>query len=140
MRSSLSRNRQPIALDPPPRITFSPSLNRHPSQSCLARRRGLAQNQACHFRNRHSGGGRLHGRTRGKMCVYIYIYIYRSRHNYYRQSCYYSEFIYPKLPLPFFCLEIRMNYFNYITVTVLASAVTPSSPWTPNYHLESHLN
>ena len=27
-----------------------------------------------------------------------------------------------------------------ITVTVLASAVTPSFPLVPNYHLESHLN
>ena len=34
-------------------------------------------------------------------------------------------------------LEIRMNS---ITVTVLASAVTPSFPFIPNYRLESHLN
>ena len=27
-----------------------------------------------------------------------------------------------------------------ITVTVLASAVTPSLPLVPNYHLESHMN
>ena len=37
-------------------------------------------------------------------------------------------------------LEIRMNSFNTITVTVLASAVTPSFPSIPNYHPESHLN
>ena len=37
-------------------------------------------------------------------------------------------------------LESRMNSLITITVTVLASAVTPSSPLIPNYHLESRLN
>ena len=35
-------------------------------------------------------------------------------------------------------LEIRRNYT--ITVTVLAPAVAPSFPLTPNYRIESHLN
>ena len=37
---------------------------------------------------------------------------------------------------------LKFGWINLIaiTVTVLASAVTPSFPLVPNYHLESHLN
>ena len=37
-------------------------------------------------------------------------------------------------------LEIWMNSLITVTITVLASAVTPSFPLIPNYHLESHLS
>ena len=38
------------------------------------------------------------------------------------------------------CLDTHGIHLITITVTVLASAVTPSFPLIPNYHLENHFN
>ena len=50
------------------------------------------------------------------------------------------ENLFPKNYRYRYCLEIPMNSLITITVTVLASAVTPAFPLIPNYHLESYLN
>ena len=62
---------------------------------------------------------------------------YRSSQNYYRQSCYSWEFIFPQITVT--VTVLKFGWIS-ITVTVLASAVTPSFPLIPNYRLESHLN
>ena len=47
---------------------------------------------------------------------------------------------FPKITVTATVLTFRWIKLITITVTVLASAVTPSFPLVPNYHLESHLN
>ena len=47
---------------------------------------------------------------------------------------------FPKITVSVTVLKFGWINLITITVTVLASAVTPSLPLVPNYHLESHLN
>ena len=65
---------------------------------------------------------------------------YRSSQNYYRQSC----LLFLRIDFPQITVTVTVLKFGWInlitiTVTVLASAVTPSFPLVPNYRLESRL-